>query len=203
MLFVRHGQSQSNAGGPTMDDALIPLTELGHAQALHVAKRLPASPSRIVASPYLRAMDTARAYAALTGLGIDTNPELREFHNIDADLLRGMTGEQRRPISRSFWERGDPHERMGPRAETFAEFSERVQRFIERDLRELQDGTVVFGHGRWIGLLGWKLQGRDSYDADGMRAFWDYMCALQMPNTAIYRVRADASGQYGFEPAFA
>lgn len=55
LTFVRHGQSVANAGGVTMEHALIPLSPLGVAQAACVAELLPAEPSRMLVSPYARA----------------------------------------------------------------------------------------------------------------------------------------------------
>ena len=188
LYFVRHGQSLSNAGGPTMEDASIPLTETGRAQADALPERLPDAPAAVFASPYLRARDTALPYARWTGTDIVLDTALREFHNIDANLLRGMTGIERKPIALAFWDAADPHRRMGPRAETFAEFADRVQTFIDGALPRLADRSVLFGHGRWIGLLTWKLRGGNTDGRTGMRTFWDYMRALPMPNTAIYRI---------------
>ena len=194
LLFVRHGQSLANAGGPTMDNALIPLTELGQSQARDVAGRLPARPTRVLSSTYLRALDTARAYAQRTGMPVETDPMLRVVSSIDADLLLGMTGVQRRPIALRYQQAADPQLRMGPRAETFAEFDQRVQAFIEDQLPDLADGSVLFGHGQWMGLLGWKLQGHSAAGRDGMRAYWDYMARLPMPNTAVYRLQEGPTG---------
>lgn len=187
LYFVRHGQSLSNAGGPTMEDADIPLTETGLTQAKALAERLPVAPAAVFASPYLRTRDTATPYARQVGIDIMLDHALHEFRNIDADLLQGMTGAERRPIALAFWEGSDPHRRMGPRAETFAEFDARVETFIAGTLPRLSDHSVLFGHGRWIALLIWKLRGGDVDGPSGMRAFWEFACVLPMPNAAIYR----------------
>lgn len=194
LYFVRHGQSLSNAGGLTMEDAEVPLTETGLTQANALAERLPVTPSAVFASPYLRTRDTAMPYARQVGIDILLDHALHEFRNIDADLLQGMTGIERRPIALAFWEGSDPHRRMGPRAETFAEFDARVQTFIAGTLPRLSDRSVLFGHGRWIGLLIWKLSGGDTHGAAGMRAFWNYACTLPMPNTAVYRFTESHQG---------
>ncbi|MBA2529907.1 MAG: histidine phosphatase family protein, partial [Euzebyales bacterium] len=62
MLFVvRHGQTAANARGLLLGRANPPLTDLGRAQAAALAAALPA-PALVVASPLLRARDTATAF---------------------------------------------------------------------------------------------------------------------------------------------
>ncbi|MDO9354480.1 MAG: histidine phosphatase family protein, partial [Solirubrobacteraceae bacterium] len=158
ITFVRHGQSLANAGGVTMAHDAIPLTELGHRQAAALADVLDLRPARIWVSAYGRTAETAAPFCAKVGLRAEIHPALHEFSAIDPALLEGMTGEQRRPIADAYWREGDPAQRMGPQAETFAEFDARVGDFIDR-LDELDDGTLLFGHGQWFGLVVWKLLG--------------------------------------------
>lgn len=195
LLFVRHGESTANAGGLTMQDGIIPLSPLGHAQASALALQLPASPSTVLCSPFLRTRETARPYVSRTGVEATLHDDLHEFRNFDHGLLEGMDGTQRRPIALAYWNDPDPDRRMGTGAETFSEFAARVGRFIHDELPRLTDGTVVFGHGRWIGMLLWQLSGNVAHGAQGMRDYWTFMRSLPMPNAAIYRIRAMASGQ--------
>ena len=82
LLCARHGQATT---GPdhvwTPED---PLTELGRRQAeelaAHIAARK-APPTRIVASPFVRAIQTAEPVAALLGIAIEPDPRLGEFGN--------------------------------------------------------------------------------------------------------------------------
>ena len=80
LLLARHGHATS---GPdhrwTAED---PLTETGQAQARELGAALAARsdrPDRIVASPAVRAQQTAQACAAALGLEITTEPRLMEF----------------------------------------------------------------------------------------------------------------------------
>jgi broad specificity phosphatase PhoE len=50
LTFVRHAQRVANAGGVTMEHALILLSPLGVAQAACVAERRPAEPSKVLVS---------------------------------------------------------------------------------------------------------------------------------------------------------
>lgn len=194
--LTRHGQSSANAGGITLPHASIPLTELGWRQAHALAQLLPAQPAHILCSKFSRAQDTASPYAARTGLRPLVHPLLHEFDAIDPDLLAGMTGAERKPIAAEFWETGDPHLRKGPQAETFAEFTSRVRRFLAHDLPLLPDGSVLFGHGQWIGMAAWLLLGFDPLAEGGMRRFRRFQMGLPMPNAAVYVLQELAPGQW-------
>jgi broad specificity phosphatase PhoE len=57
--FIRHGQSIANAGQVTEGTASVPLTALGHQQALAVSTLITTAPDLIVVTPYLRTQQTA------------------------------------------------------------------------------------------------------------------------------------------------
>ena len=82
-----------------------------------------------------------------------------EFSVIDPALIEGLNGAQRKPYVKAYWNELNLHRRLGENADTFAEFVERVRRFENR-MNTLPDGTVIFGHGIWLALLSWLLQGR-------------------------------------------
>jgi alpha-ribazole phosphatase len=62
IYFVRHGEGLANAGGVTMEHAIIPLSPLGVAQAATVADILDVEPSKVLVSKYLRSRDTAQPF---------------------------------------------------------------------------------------------------------------------------------------------
>ena len=93
LWFVRHAQSTGNVArdraeegrAETIDiaerDADVPLSELGRTQTAALAgwtHTLPEPPTALVASPYRRAYDTARAVAAPLGLPVCTDERLRD-----------------------------------------------------------------------------------------------------------------------------
>jgi alpha-ribazole phosphatase len=202
LFFVRHGQSAANAGGLTMEHATIPLTPLGVAQsdalADSLAEHLQVEPSRVLTSEFTRARDTARRFCDKTGRQAETHPLLHEFETIDPALLEGMTGQQRRPITEAYWERAAPHERMGPRAETFAEFEGRVAAFMD-ELPSLPDRSVMFGHGMWMGLMFWKLLGFSANDSQGMKAFRRFHLGLPLPNCVVYALESTGTGRWHWQ----
>lgn len=142
VFFVRHGESQSNAGGMTMPRADIPLTDAGRLHAIEVANRLPVRPARILSSPFLRAVDTAEPYAERTVIEVEFQPLLREFDMIDPTLISGMNQSQRRPIADKFWHEANPHMQFGKNAETFDAFAARVKAFTTDSLTSLPDNSV-------------------------------------------------------------
>ena len=68
MLLVRHGQSEWNATGRWQGGADPDLTELGRRQAFHAAARI-GTVDVIVASPLIRALETAQIISAQIGIG--------------------------------------------------------------------------------------------------------------------------------------
>ena len=57
--FIRHAQSQANAGEKTVNPAAIALTPTGREQAAHVAAAFKQAPDLVITSPYLRTQQTA------------------------------------------------------------------------------------------------------------------------------------------------
>jgi len=190
---VRHGQSTANAGGVTMEHAAIPLSRLGIAQAEVLAGLFDSAPSRILVSSYVRALETAAPYCARVHRQAEVHPLLHEFSALDVDQLQGMMGAQRRPLADAYWAAADPQLRAGPKAETFAEFSARVDTFV-LELARLPDRSVLVGHGIWFGLLFWKLLGFTADDSAGMRAFRRFQTGLPMPNCAVYELDGPHGG---------
>lgn len=94
MILLRHGQSEFNAAftqarrDPGIVDA--PLTALGHAQAEAAAERLVAADApaiaRVIASPYLRALQTAAPIARRLGLTVEISPLVRERFKFACDI---------------------------------------------------------------------------------------------------------------------
>ena len=203
IYFVRHGESVANAGGVTMDHAVIPLSPLGLVQAQAIPSILDVAPSKVLVSAYTRARQTAQPFCDQAGCVAEVHPLLHEFSALDPALVEGMTGEQRRPITAAYWHTADPAVRMGDQAETFLEFNARVTDFVA-ELAQLPDRCVLFGHGIWFGLLAWQLLGFGASDSHGMKGFRGFQLGLPMPNCAVY-VLVGKPGQrwswYADEPA--
>lgn len=188
VFLVRHGQSASNAGGITLPHALIPLTAVGQQQATVLASVLPHAPSRLLASPFVRAVDTSQPYAACTGKSVELEPLLQEFDMIDPAVIAGMDQSPRRPVSDAFWQEADPDKCLGNQAESFRAFAGRVTSFLTDRLPALPDATVCFGHGIWIGMAAWQLLGFTVVNSQAMRGFRRFQTGLPLPNGVVYRL---------------
>jgi broad specificity phosphatase PhoE len=186
IYLVRHGQSQANAGGMTLENPLVPLTELGALQARAIAPLLPPTSVAIWSSPFKRALDTAAPYCALMGRSVSIHDDLREFETVDTVQLRGSAGEVREAVVAGYWLKSDPDHRAGPAAETFREFHERVARARHGFLPTLADGSILFGHGMWMALLFWQLWGFASVDRLSMSLFRRFQLGFPTPNSGVY-----------------
>ena len=199
IVFVRHGQSVANAGGVTMEHAEIPLSPLGMQQAALLAPRLDKNPKSVLVSSYQRTSETAAPYCELIGRKPTIHHLLHEFYTIDPALMQGMQGEERRPLVETYWKLADPQHRMGERAESFEDFVGRVAEFRTDHLPALEHGTVVFGHGMWIGLMCWQLMGFDTDGSHGMRMFRRFQSGFPMPNCAVYTLTNHSSSNWGIQ----
>src|SRR3978361_2192951 len=93
MILLRHGQSEFNLHftATRRDPGIVDpkLTTLGHEQAAQAATALRGEKiSRIVVSPYTRALQTAMPVARLLAVPVFVNPVVRERHRSGCDGAR-------------------------------------------------------------------------------------------------------------------
>lgn len=154
MILLRHGQSEFNLRftatrrDPGIEDAR--LTEYGHHQAEQAARQLANETiTRIIASPYTRALQTAEPLARQLGLKIEIRPIVRERFGLPCDI-----GTPRSRLS-SAWPAHDfshieekwwPDEHEGPAAVIERAKSFREQMTAEPDWPH----TVVVSHWGFI-----------------------------------------------------
>lgn len=193
LVFVRHAESLANAGGVTMPNAQIPLSEHGWMQARALAEGFEGIPTGVLTSVFLRTQETARPLCERFGLLPQIHPLLHEFSMIDPALIEGLNLAQRRPFTEAYWLAADPDQRLGEAAETFHEFAARVEGF-QVQMDELPAATLVVGHGIWFALLLWRLQGGASRGAVAMSDFRRFQKALPMPNCALHTLTRSAAG---------
>jgi broad specificity phosphatase PhoE len=91
MILLRHGQSEFNLhfSATRRDPGIVDprLTELGHAQAAEAARKLAAQPiTRIITSPYTRALQTAAPLARALQVPVVVNPIVRERYAFACDI---------------------------------------------------------------------------------------------------------------------
>jgi glucosyl-3-phosphoglycerate phosphatase len=164
LLLARHGQATS---GPdhrwTVDD---PLTELGRHQADQLARHVASlrrAPTRIVASPAVRAHQTAEPCAKLLGLPIEQDRRLLEFGSgaVSPFTLAEML--EHLPYD-DFWHPDDPAwdgETIGAFWRRTAEAAEALWQAGGRPLVVSHAGTTT---GILRGLLGIAHHAPDAID---------------------------------------
>jgi broad specificity phosphatase PhoE len=102
MILLRHGQSEFNLhfAVARRDPGIIDprLTDLGHDQARAAAARFAGQGiTRVITSPYSRALQTAAPIARALGVGLIVNPIVRERYAFVCDI-----GSPRRDLARDW-----------------------------------------------------------------------------------------------------
>ncbi len=153
LLVARHGQATQ---GPdhvwTPDD---PLTELGHRQAADLATHvagLRRPPTRIVASPFLRAQETAAPCAEALGLPVETDPRLAEFASTLPSPWTLAETDELMPYD-DIWHPGD----AGWDGETIGSFFERTWAAAEDHARADEVALLVCHGGTTMGIIRWAM----------------------------------------------
>ena len=191
--FIRHAQSQANAGERTADPALIELTALGREQGSYVADLFSRAPDLLVTSPYLRARQTAQFVAGKhPAVPLETWP-VQEFTYLDRQRCLNTTLAERIPMAREYWDRNDPHHVAGEGVESFAGLMERVTDMWGRLLAGCDGRWVaVFSHAIFIRAALWHwMGGSERVSETGMKRFRSFLRAYAIPNAALLKVRYD------------
>jgi 2,3-bisphosphoglycerate-dependent phosphoglycerate mutase len=190
--FIRHGQSQSDAGLRTIRPVLTELTKRGVEEAECVAKAFSRKPSLIITSKYPRTQQTAQPTIKRFPFP-DTKQEqwdVYEFTYLSWSHSSFMSMEERRPMVDDFWERNDPSYSDGEGAESFIQFMSRVVGVLERLRYTKEDFIAVFTHGYFMQAVLWLLRTIPSrIDSDSMREFRDQLETSCVPNGAILPVK--------------
>lgn len=187
IFYLRHGESTANAGGITLPNPEIPLTQKGQQQAIAVSELLPINPSNIITSEFLRTKHTSKPYSEKYKILSKSYCELNEFTAIDHSLMEGMIGKQREKIVDLYWKEANPQKRFGEKADTFEEFQYRVIDF-KKILSNLENGTVVFGHGIWLKLFIWNMLGYYVEDSHSMTEFRKFQLGFLIPNCGVFEL---------------
>lgn len=169
--FVRHGESAANAGNVSSDPALIPLTDLGWAQARAVSEFFVQAPSLIVTSPFERARDTAQpTIQRFPGVPVETWA-VEEFTYLSPGRCANTTAAERKPWVEAYWNSADPEYSDGPDTESFASLIRRARESLHR-LHDHTGHVAVFGHGQFIQAVRWLVTNSpERIDAKAMLAF--------------------------------
>jgi probable phosphoglycerate mutase len=175
LIFVRHGETDSNVEGRSQGRRDVPLNDLGRRQAEALGMRLaPLDLSAIVSSRSTRAHDTALAIGRIAGLEVQLDDRLGEVHQGDLDGMIGDEMRERHPEFMRRWRDDDPADLRIPGGETLREAQARMIEAVSDAIHATRGGAVVFvSHNL------------------ALRAF--YCHALGVPLAAYRRLRHDVA----------
>jgi len=155
--FIRHGESESNAGLPSVSDHSTPLTAKGLLQADHVAGHLTKPPDLFVVSPYVRAIQTAQPTTAkFPETPVQTWP-IQEFSYLSHQQYHNTNSKQRGELSRNYFKQADPDLVLGDGGESFHQFIERIESTLEMLHNSSEKFIILFGHGWFMRATLWYL----------------------------------------------
>ncbi|WAL61724.1 histidine phosphatase family protein [Thermocoleostomius sinensis] len=202
--FIRHAESESNAGLPTRDPASTRITPTGEEQAQQIADCLPDAPSLIVTSPYLRTKQTAQPTIQRFASVPQAEWPIQEFTFLAPRNYYNTTRLQRYPMVQAYWQHADPFYVEDEGAESFADLVGRVEWVRSHILQLSETATqrdkhpdsfiVAFSHGRFIRAVAWVLLVRpQTIDRTTMQQFQAFSESVLVPNGTILKVQAQAS----------
>jgi broad specificity phosphatase PhoE len=164
------------------------LTDTGILQSEQVADCIDFKPELIVHSPYLRAKQSAQpAIYRFPEVIVDEWP-VQEFIYLPHEKYLNSTQAERQTEVDDYWQQCDPQQKNADEAESFVEFIDRMEQFIE-NLKHHNERVIVFTHGHVIRTIIWKIiTGRLQKDKKGMAQYRSLRHALPIPNAAILKI---------------
>ena len=198
--FIRHGESEGNAGHATENPATIGLTPKGFGQAQDIAESFQQPPDLIITSRYKRTQQTAEPTIDLFPPSVPCQEwDVEEFTYL---ALKGMTTfQQRSPLVEDFWERLDLDGNNGEGTESFIQFINRVQVMVY-ELRHIRKEFIaVFSHEQFIRAMIWLLMNNKIEDdphllnSDDMKSFRNALISSPIPNGAIIPIQLQPDGK--------
>lgn len=159
LLLVRHGESEADILGVHEGRADFPLTERGQEQAQLLSAWLKANEDfdEIIASPLVRARQTAERIAQATGVPLTLDDQLMEWDN---GLLAGMDREAAN-LKYPLPEGGRKGHHKHANTESLIEFRARAEDFMSRLKEAYPMGArlCIVSHGGMINMLYQALMG--------------------------------------------
>src|SRR5947209_1412602 len=152
VLLIRHGESQANAGLPSLRPENVELTERGWQQAEDIARYLynETHPDLIVTSSFRRTQQTAEPTLEQFPSVPSKVWAVHEFTYLGLQHDTLSTYREREPLVKNYWEQCKPSAVDSLDAESFISFIMRVKRLAFR-LRETSHATIaIFSHEQFI-----------------------------------------------------
>lgn len=196
LWIVRHAQSRSNSGQPTIGPDDNTLSDLGYTQAQCVAQAIHQSPDLIVTSPYVRTQLTAQPLMAkFPDVPVEVWP-VQEFTYLSLPLDQPTNRFQRTPLRQAYWNRFDPDYVDGERAESFVQLMARAQGALTQ-CQQQSGFVVIFTHGLFIKAMMWQTLAQPAtIDSMAMQRFYGFWKAFRVPNASILHLDFQAGRPY-------
>jgi probable phosphoglycerate mutase len=199
--LVRHAESEGNAGFATARPDSIALTEAGHEAARVFARDFPETPSLIVRSPYLRAMQTAAPLVERFPEVLTEDWPVHEFTFLPPAKYEGTTQNDRMGAVTEYWRKAEANLILGEGAESYSMMMGRVERLLAELRRRQPKLAVVVCHGIFIRAVVWRLLMPDMANAIArMPEFRPYQLAIPTENLSVTKLSCDDSGEVSITP---
>jgi broad specificity phosphatase PhoE len=183
--FIRHAESESNAGMRTEHPATIRITERGREQARLTSQVFETAPDLIVTSPYIRTQQTAAPLMERFPAVPCVEWPVQEFTYLDPAHWNGTTYQERQPIAHAYWDRSDPFSRDGGIAESFVDLIERVERTRQLILEQKVRTIVIYSHGQFTRSFWWRMAlPHLAIEPDIMKRYLHFIRGVPFPNCA-------------------
>lgn len=136
LYVARHGQTEYNSKNLVCGSTNLPLTELGKEQAKALAEKMTdKNIDVIIASPMMRAMQTAGAVSLATGIPVIMDERLREH---DYGAFEGVDRSKE-----EYWAQKFQFAAKFPKGESVLQLAHRVYSLLEDVKKTYPDKTVL------------------------------------------------------------
>lgn len=191
LLLARHGQTDLNIDERWQGRLDLPLNATGRAQAEALAAALPPGIEALVASPQLRARQTAMAVASARGLDIEFDALFRER---DFGVFEGLTADEARVQHPALWAANAAYrwDLQPPGAEPTQAVVDRVAEGLQAlQRRHAGRRVLLVSHGFVVRCLRYLIDGLSQQD---------FFAAERIPNGGYIRRRWPADGAIQASP---
>lgn len=192
VLLIRHGESLSNVGLPSLRPETVELTGNGWKQAEAISRYLydETHLDFIVTSSFTRTKQTAQPTLALFPSVPREVWAVHEFTylGLQHDILSSI--KERRSVVQNYWKQCKPSAVDSADSESFVLFIKRIKQFLLR-LRETDYNSIaVFSHEQFICAFLWCLQrGWLNLTQDDMKDYKEFLDTNHIPNGGIVQVQ--------------
>ena len=192
IYFIRHGESQTNAGEPVILHDGAALTERGIEQAKRVAAYLKSHTSLdlIVTSYYKRSKQTATFTQSLFPHIPTQEWMVQEFTYLASLHHEESTLEERKPMVEAYWSQADPTFADGPGSESFEALMRRAH-MLDEQLRNTRFKNIaIFSHEQFITAFLWLATHRPTrLTGDSMHDLRKFLLEHPIPKGGIIRAQ--------------